>query len=124
MRAARKCGHTRRAHFTPCSTRRLKRPQRNLLQNPLKQHVPLMSSVVPKTVFVEVSLQVLCANVVVDPTDSTLHSAPESFDGIGVNVARDVNAFTVTDAPMGIAEILKAIVRNEIVSEHDTRGHD
>src|SRR5260370_1594298 len=91
-KARRKCRASRGLYFWQSSIRQSRRLRRNLLQNPLKQHVPLMPSVVPEAVFIQVGLQVLRADVVIHAPDSTLHSAPKAFDSVGVHVARDIHA--------------------------------
>jgi hypothetical protein len=73
---------------------------RNLLQNPLEQQIALMAPVVPEAVFVQVGLQVLRAHVVIHAADPALHGVPESFDGLSVNVSRNVDSLAVAKAPM------------------------
>src|SRR5229473_5632873 len=114
-RAARKCSPTHGMRSMGFSTRPSRRLQRNLLQNPLEQQIPLMPPVVPEAVFVQVSLQILRAHVVIDSADPAFHSAPKAFDSVGVHVARDIHALAVTDAPMGVAEILQAVVGHKII---------
>src|SRR6266478_1000712 len=124
MRAARKCGPTRETHSIRFSSVRSRRPLRNPLQNSPEKQVPSVPQIVAKRIFVEVGLQEFRAHVVVNPADSTLHQAPESFDSLSVNVARDINLRAVADAPMNITEILESIVRNEIVGKHCARRQD
>ena len=119
MKAARKCGHIREMRSMRLSRVRSKCLQRNLLQNPLEQQIALESAVVPKTVLIQIGLQILRAHVVVDASDSTLNSAPESLDGVGVNVARNVHVLTVANAPMGVSEIRQPVIRNVVVSKND-----
>src|SRR6266478_9491111 len=108
MRAARKCGLTRGMRSTPCSTRRLRRLPRNLLQNPLEQQIPLIPPVVPEAVLIQVGLQILRAHVVIHAADSPLEGAPKAFDCVGVNIASDIDLSGVPDALVGVALILKA----------------
>ena len=124
MRAAKKCGPTRGMRSTAYSIKRLRRPLRNLPQNSPELLIPHIPAVVAKAVLVQIGLQILRADVVVDAADPAFHQTPESFDSLGVNVARDVNLRAVTDAPMDVAEILESIVRNEIVGEHCARRQD
>src|SRR6266478_273893 len=124
MRAARKCGPTRETHSILFSSVRSRRPLRNPLQNSPEKQVPSVPQIVAKRIFIEVGLQEFRAHVVIDPADSPLHQTPESFDGLSVNVTRDVNLRAVTDATMHVAEILESIVRNEIVGENCARWQD
>src|SRR5260370_4622722 len=120
-RAERRCGPTRGTHSIGSSVARSRRPLRNALQNRPEKQIPSVPQVVAKGVFVEISLQEFRAYVVVNAADSPLYQTPESFDGLSVNVARDVNLRAVTHAPMNVAEILQSIVRNKIVGEHSAR---
>src|SRR3989442_13907746 len=103
MRAARKCGPTREMRSTPCSTRRLRRLLRNLPQNRSELLIPQVPPVVAKGVFVKVGLQVLRADAVVDAADSPLHKTPESFNRLGVNVARDIDSRAVIDSTVNVS---------------------
>src|SRR6266699_2550770 len=124
MRAARKCGPTRARRSMRFSSGRSRRQLRNPRQNQLEKQISTVSPIESKTVFVQVSLQVLRAHVVVDPADTALYQTPESFDGLSVNVARDVNLCAVPDALMNISVLLKAIVRNVVIGEHGARRQD
>src|SRR6185437_10291929 len=88
---------TRAMHSTRSFGRPSRRLQRNPLQNPLEQQVSLISAVVTEAVFVQVFLQILRAHVVVDATDAALHSAPEPFNSLSVNVALNVDLCIVAD---------------------------
>src|SRR6266581_3695824 len=124
MRAARKCGPTRARRSMRFSSGRSRRQLRNPRQNQLEKQISTVSPIESKTVFVQVSLQVLRAHVVVDPADTALYQTPESFDGLSVNVARDVNLCAVPDALVNISVLLKAIVRNVVIGEHGARRQD
>jgi hypothetical protein len=124
MKAAKKCGPTRGMRSMRLSVRRLRRLPRNLLQNPLELKIPLVSPVVPKRVFVKVGLQVLGAHVVVHAADSPLYQAPESFNRLSVNVARDIDAARVPNAPMHISMRVKAIVGNVFVGKNGAGRKD
>src|SRR5229473_4259375 len=124
MRAARKCGLTRRMRSTRFSSVRSRRPLRNLLQNPLKQQVPLVSAVVAKAVLIQVGLQILRAHIVVDAPDSTLHQTPESFDGLSVNVARDINLRAVPDALVNVALRLQTVTGHKVIGKDGARWQD
>src|SRR5437660_2370390 len=124
MRAARKCGPTRGMRFTRFSSGRSRRQLRNPRQNQLEQQVSCVPPIESKSVFVQVSLQVLRAHVVVDPADSPLHQTPESFNGLSMDVARDVDSCAVTNALVDIAFGLQSIVGNKIIGEYGARWQD
>src|SRR5437867_5717088 len=124
MRAARKCGPTRGMRSTRFSSVRSRRPLRNLLQNRPEKQVAPVPPIEPETVFVEVGLQVLCADVVIDTADPALHQTPESFDALSMNIARDVNLRAMPDALVDVAFGLQAVVGNVIVGEHGARWQD
>src|SRR6266700_6120480 len=121
MRAARKCGPTRARRSMRFSSGRSRRQLRNPRQNQLEKQISTVSPIESKTIFVQVSLQVLRAHVVVDPADTALYQTPESFEGLSVNVARDC---AVPDALVNISVLLKAIVRNVVIGEHGARRQD
>src|SRR6266404_3650203 len=121
MRAARKCSPTRGTHSTRWSSGRSRRPLRNPRQNTLKLQIPFVASVVAKRVFVEVGLQVLRAHIVVHAADSPLHQAPESFNRLSVDVARDVDFRAAPDTAMDIAMHLQPVIRNVVVGEYSAR---
>src|SRR5690242_12610558 len=66
---------------------RSRRPLENLLQNQLKHRFRDVAAVIPESVFVQVGLQEFLAHHVVSSADSALDQAPESLNGVGVNVA-------------------------------------
>src|SRR6266567_7227203 len=117
MRAARKCGPTRGMHSIRFSSARSRRQLRNPRQNQPKKQVSAVPTIEPKTVFVQIALQVLRAHVVVDPADSSLYQTPESFNGLSVDVARDINLRAVPDALVDIAFGLQSIVGHEIIGK-------
>lgn len=102
-KVAKRCGPTRGTHSTPCWTRRLRRPPRNPLQNSLEQQIPLESSVVAETILIQVGLQILRAYGVIYAADSTLHKAPKALNGVGVDVALNVDASGMIDSAMDIS---------------------
>ena len=106
MRVARKCGPIRGTLSIPFSTRRLRRPLRNPLQNRPKLLIPHVSPVVAESVFVKVSLQVLGAHAVVHAADPALYKAPESLNRLGVNVSRDVDSRAVVDSTVNVSRCL------------------
>lgn len=124
MRAARKCSPTRGKRSTVFSKRPLRRLLGNLLQNPLKQQIPLISTVVPEGVFVQVGLQILRADAVIDAADSTLHKTPESFNRLGVNISRNIDSLAMPDAAMDVALRFQSVVSRKIIGEHGARWKD
>jgi hypothetical protein len=77
--------------------------------------------VVPEAEFVKVHPEVLLRNVVLYAADPALHERPKAFDGIRMNVAKDVAFLGVVDAPMGVAAGVQAGVVSGFVGE-DHRG--
>src|SRR5579885_2627402 len=124
MRAARKCGPTRGLHSTRSSSVLLRCLLRNLLQNPLKQQIPLVSPVVPEGVFVQVGLQIFCANAVVDAADSPLHETPESLNRLSVDGPGDIDSRSMVDAPMSVSVSLQPIVADVFIGIDGAGGQD
>lgn len=61
----------------------------------------------------------------IDPADSSLYQTPESFNGLGVRVANDIDASAVIDAPMLIAvDLIESQVSWILVCVDDGRGQD
>src|SRR5882724_9782166 len=118
MRAARKCGPTREMRSTACSIRQSRRPLRNIPQNSPKLLIPHIPAVVAEAVLVQIGLQILRAHVVVNAADPALHQTPESFDGLGMYVARDVNPCAVPDALVDVAFRLQPIVGDKIIGKN------
>src|SRR5713226_1088234 len=85
-RAQRKCVRSRQTHSTAFSGATSRRPLRNQPQNSPELLVPHVATVVAESVFVEVGLQVLRRDRMIDPTDSPLDKAPETVNGVGMNV--------------------------------------
>src|SRR5260221_4992005 len=124
MRAARKCSPTRGMRSTAFSTRRLRRPLRNLPQNRPELLIPQVSPVVAEGVFVKVGLQVLRAHAVVHAADPALHKTPEPLNRLGVNVARDVDSRAVIDSPVNVSRRFQPVVRNVLIGVNGARGKD
>src|SRR5208282_5614234 len=57
------------------------------------------------------------ANRMIDTTNSALDQRPETFDGIRVNFANDVDAFAVIDSLVCVSASVKAVVGAESVGE-------
>ena len=66
----------------------------------------------------------MTANVVVNAPDTTLDEAPESFDGIRVNLANYVNAFAVINSSMLVSASIKPVIRAEGVGEYNRLRED
>lgn len=67
------------------------------------------------------------ANVVIDTAQSVFHQTPESFDGIRVNVASNVDLCAVIDSLMNIPtlrDVRDALVTRQFIGENDTLGKD
>src|SRR6266436_10034758 len=124
MRAARKCSPTRGMRSTAFSTRRLRRPLRNLPQNRPELLIPQVSPVVAEGVFVKVGLQVLRAHAVIHAADPALHKTPESLNRLGVNVARDIDSRAVIDSPVNVSRVLQSVVRNVLIGINGARRKD
>src|ERR1039458_1008915 len=54
----------------------------------------------------------------IDTADPALNATPESFDGVRVNLANDVDFLAVVDSMMRVSPSVKAIVGTEIIGEH------
>ena len=68
----------------------------------------------------------MTANVVIDTLDSVLHKRPETFDGLRVNVASNVDFLAVSNAPMVVVVLRasKSVVRGIVVSENKVGGQN
>ena len=80
--------------------------------------------VVPERVGVEIALQVLGADRMVDTTDTAFHQGPEAFDGIGVNVALDVDTGLVADTTMLITAVSEPPIGRVLVGVDHRQGED
>jgi hypothetical protein len=80
------------------------------------------SPIEAETVFIQVHLQILGANIVVDATNPVLRQAPETLYRVRVSIARDIDALTVMDALVLIAAPFKWIVGDIFVREDDALG--
>lgn len=68
----------------------------------------------------------MLADVVVDTADPALYETPKAFDGVGVNVAHNVDLCAVIDAPMRVFVPMKTeiIIDHMVVSEDHAFGQD
>src|SRR4051812_22585440 len=64
-----------------------RRAFRNPLQNRGKNKISPVSTVVSKSIFIEIGLQIVLSYGVIDSANSGLQQHPESLDSVGVNVA-------------------------------------
>src|SRR5947209_18040788 len=124
MKAARKCGPTRGMRSIGFLSVRLRNPLRNPLQNRSEQQISPVPPIEPENVLVKVGLQEFGTHVVVDAADPALHQTPESFDALGMNIARDINLCAVADALVDITLRLQTIVGREIIGENCTARQD
>lgn len=72
----------------------------NLWESPqegVHHQLGLLPQIMPVLELAEVSLQVLLRNPNMRPRDSAFHIRPETFDGIGMNVAANPFLFGVID---------------------------
>ena len=60
---------------------------------------------VAERVFIEVALQKFLTDGMIHASHAALDEAPKAFDGIGVNVSRDVNSGAVVDSEMRVAAL-------------------
>ena len=75
-------------------------PLLDLMQETSEHRLFVEAAIVAEAVLVQIGLQVVTANRVVNALDSVLNQRPESFDGLRVNVASNVDFLAVPDAPM------------------------
>src|SRR5437667_336011 len=85
VRSGKRCVLLRDAHFmTSCAG-----PRTSLLGNPLQsrseQQVSLIPPVVSVRIFIEIILQILLANLMVDPPDAPFYQTPEALNRVRVN---------------------------------------
>lgn len=67
----------------------------------------------------------MTANVVINTTQSVLNQTPKAFNGVGVNVAHDIDLLAVIDAPMcvpALRDIRNAFIAKMFVSENNALG--
>ena len=67
------------------------------MQEASKHGLFIEAPIVPKTVLIEIRLQIALANRMVDAPHSVFNQAPESFHGVGVDVANDVDLGSVVN---------------------------
>lgn len=66
----------------------------------------------------------LGANIVIDGANPVLCQAPESFEGVHVRLAFDVDARGMIDAAVLIAEMRQSAINARLISEDDATRHD
>src|SRR5271156_937175 len=84
------------------------------------------AAIVAKAVFVQVGLQVVTANGMIDTLDPVLYERPKSFDGLGMNVASNVNFLAMTN-PAVIVVVRRspeAVIDHIVISENQIRWQD
>lgn len=69
----------------------------------MEDQVALIAPIVAIAVFVQVRLQIFLTDRVIHSTNAALDEAPEALDGVGVNIAHDVDFGGVVDAAMRVA---------------------
>src|ERR1019366_5559022 len=105
-----------------CSCReRLIRLQSNLLQQRNKHRLVSITAVVTEGVFVQVGLQILATDRGVHSADSALYQAPESLNGLGVNVTHHIDFVFVLNAVMNVSVLWsrQAVIDRILIGVHD-----
>jgi hypothetical protein len=77
--------------------------------------------IVPEGILVHVLLEMLRANVTEHTANATLHQRPEPFDGVGVNAVHHVDAGSMENAEMLVADPTKAAVDRQLVAVNRCR---
>src|SRR5436305_9479576 len=72
----------------------------DLVQETVKHRRAVMAAIVTKAVLVQIGLQVMTAHLMVNAANAGFYERPESFDGVRVDFARDVNLLAVIDRAM------------------------
>ena len=68
----------------------------------------------------------MTANVVINALDTVLDQTPESFDGLGVNFASNVDFLAVPNAPMIVVVLStsEAVIGRIVIGEDEIRGQN
>ena len=96
------------------------------MQEASKHRLFIESAIVPEAVFVQVSLQVVTANVVIYALDSVLDQRPKPFDGLRMNVASNIDFLAVPDAAMVVVVwgSGQSIVSRIVIRKNEIRWQD
>ena len=77
-----------------------------LLKKRHEHRLIVVPPIVAERKLIQVRLQELLTHHVVCAADPALYQAPESLNRIGMNVAHDIHASGVIDAPMGVSLLI------------------
>jgi hypothetical protein len=72
----------------------------NLMQKASEHGLHVEAPIVPEAVLVQIGLQVVTANRVINALDTVLDQRPETFDGLRMHVASNIDFLAVPNAPM------------------------
>jgi hypothetical protein len=90
------------------------------------KHIPLseaLPAIEAESVFVQVALQIIPADVVIDASNAVLGQAPESLDRVRMRVARDVNLRRVVDALVLVSHPFERVVGRVFVGKDRAFWH-
>lgn len=99
----------------------------DLVQEASKHGLRVETAIVAEAVLVQVRLQISFADRMINASQSVLHEAPETFDGIGVDVPRHINLLAVVDAVMNVStfrNVRDAVIAQQFVRKHRALGED
>lgn len=98
----------------------------DLMQETKKHRLRVEAAIVAKTVFVQVSLQIVLADGVIDAANAVFDEAPKSLNGIRVNFAHHIDFLAVIDPPMNVLVVMPIhhVVRREVIGKHGALGKD
>jgi hypothetical protein len=83
-----------------------------------------VSMIVPEGELVEVGLKMRVRDAMVDASEPALEQSPEPLDGLGVNVAVDVDPLAVVDPTVGLARLAEMPVGLVFVRVDGRRGEN
>src|SRR5260370_1366186 len=96
----------------------------DLVQEAGEHGLHVEAPIVSEAVLVEVGLKIMTANTVVDSADPALYEAPESVDGLRVNISSNVDLLAMVDPAMRVPACPDPVVRLKIIGkDHRARQH-
>ena len=81
-----------------------------------------VSTIVPPGVLVQIALEPLGRHRMMSAADACLYERPKAFDGIRVDIAEDVDALRVVNAPMDVSELREPFVSGRFVAVNHRLG--
>ena len=90
------------------------------------EHIVASETLTPvksKRVFVQVHLQILRANVLIDAANAVLGQAPEAFNRVSVDVARDIDLLRMVHPSVLVAAASKMIILRCFIGKDDRCCH-